>query len=179
MTEKQLCDRFNFLQNRYKLNYYKNRTIDKQKTLFYGVKYLIKSNPDDKSAGLTGVLVLLEDFNFIKSLMSTLKYKEFINIFPIEKEYDGRKWECKDYYTTIEYLEDKNLDDIIGDDIDEFLNYYWNNDILHFNVKQFMTFDRIQKYNGKVGLLETFIKEITKGKPIKTLNVETGEEGML
>ena len=61
-----------------------------------------------------------------KDLISTLTYKEFMNIYPVAKEYNEHKRGWKDYYTTMEYLQDKDLDSRIGEDnaMDLLLNYW-------------------------------------------------------
>lgn len=61
-----------------------------------------------------------------KDLISTLTYKEFMNVYPVAKEYNEHKYGWKDYYTTMEYLQDKDLDSRIGQDnaMDLLLNYW-------------------------------------------------------
>ena len=36
------------------------------------------------------------------SVMGCIKLKNFVTIFPITKEYDGEKWQSKDYFYTID-----------------------------------------------------------------------------
>ena len=66
-----------------------------------------------------------ETLMLYKDLISTLTYKEFMNIYPVAKEYDGDKYGFKDYWSTMEYLKDEDLDNRIGDNaMDLLLNYY-------------------------------------------------------
>ena len=64
-----------------------------------------------------------------KDLISTLTYKEFMNIYPVAKEYDGDKYGFKDYWSTMEYLKDKDLDNRIGDNAMDLLLNYWSEEI--------------------------------------------------
>ena len=73
----------------------------------------------------------------IKSLMTNITYREFIQLFPITKEYDGDKFGMKDYYSTIDYLKDFNLDDLIHDP-EELIMEYYNPLILALGV-EYMT----------------------------------------
>ena len=73
----------------------------------------------------------------IKSLMTNITYREFIQLFRITKEYDGDKFGMKDYYSTIDYLKDFNLDDLIHDP-EELIMEYYNPLILALGV-EYMT----------------------------------------
>lgn len=51
-------------------------------------------------------------FNMIDALYSIIgriKLKNLIKIFPIDKDYDGDKWGCKDYFFTMNVLKEKVL----------------------------------------------------------------------
>ena len=49
-----------------------------------------------------------------KSLVSGLTYREFMEIYPIDKRYDGARWGTRDYFSTMEFLSDIDLDSKIG-----------------------------------------------------------------
>lgn len=49
-----------------------------------------------------------------KSLVSQLTYREFLEIYPVEKRYDGDKTETRDYYSTMSFLSTVDLDSTIG-----------------------------------------------------------------
>lgn len=58
-------------------------------------------------------------FNLIDALFGTIgriKLKNLIKIFPIDKDYDGDKWGCKDYFFTMDVLREKGLDNAVGHD---------------------------------------------------------------
>lgn len=49
-------------------------------------------------------------FNLIDALfgiIGRIKLNNLIKIFPIDKTYDGDKWECKDYFFTMDVLREK------------------------------------------------------------------------
>ena len=100
-----------------------------------------------------------EKFAYISCLKNCLKkltYREFINLFPIAKEYDGTKWEMKDYYSTMEYLNDKSLDDYIEDPLElifEYDNWY----IIQFGVQVMSTTSDMQRIRTGIGITEAFM----------------------
>ena len=100
-----------------------------------------------------------EKFAYISCLKNCLKkltYREFINLFPIDKEYDGAKWEMKDYYSTIEYLNDKSLDDYIEDPL-ELIFEYNNCHIIIFGVEIMTVTSDIHRIKTGLGITEAFI----------------------
>lgn len=46
----------------------------------------------------------------IFTILSCLTLRNFVNIFPVEKRYDGEKWEEKDYFYTMDVLSKMDLD---------------------------------------------------------------------
>ena len=60
-----------------------------------------------------------------KSLVAELTYKEFMEIYPIDKRYDGAKTETRDYYSTMEFLSDIDLDSQIGNK-EQVMDLFWD-----------------------------------------------------
>lgn len=77
-----------------------------------GVKYFNASRSTDKSQELLDAQLLL--YHYIQTFMSQLTPREFMQIFPIEKDYDGDKSGCKDYFYTIKFIESIGFDAPIG-----------------------------------------------------------------
>lgn len=46
----------------------------------------------------------------IFSVLSCLTLQNFVTTFPIDKDYDGAKWECKDYFYTMDVLKKMDWD---------------------------------------------------------------------
>lgn len=109
------------------------------------------------------------DIMDIKNLISKISYREFITIFPIIKEYNGAKFECKDYFCVMDYLSNINLDDKINlDDMNEFFWAYYNNDIMMFVVNEMSCVDSLLIMNGKKSLMDSFLEEIDPDNTIHT-----------
>lgn len=72
-------------------------------------------------------------FNLIDALfgiIGRIKLNNLIKIFPIDKEYDGDKWGCKDYFYTMNVLKEKGLDNAVGrDDVFDLMWDYENRDL--------------------------------------------------
>ena len=100
-----------------------------------------------------------EKFTYISCLKDCLKkitYGEFVQMFPIDKEYDGAKWEMKDYYSTMEYLNDKSLDDYIEDPL-ELIFEYNNCHIIIFGVEVMSVTSDLNKIQTGIGITEAFM----------------------
>lgn len=100
-----------------------------------------------------------------------------MNIFPISKIYDGARYECKDYFTTMEFLKNLGLDERIGDQIDIFLWDYVNPDTRMFNVKTFSCVDDLRALRGEGSMFSEFFG--AKGLPTYKKYEVNGKEFML
>ena len=135
---------------------------------------ILKSEIDD-------LLLCFEEA--LKSL-KTLTPKEFITLFPITKNYDGEKYECLDYFSTIELFKniqmDKPLIDINKiDDLSEkefaekdkqinlLIMEYQNKDIRKFNIKYLLlTSMKMRMETGK-DLADTLVEKYPELKGSK------------
>ena len=112
-----------------------NRKDYVKQAIFYGVKAV---NTKDKPKYLTREAAE-NNFQFgsiVKSMIGLLTPDEFIKIFPIRKEYDGNKWQTKDYFYTRDYINTLDPNKPIREQEDPlmFLWEYTNWDITLFNV---------------------------------------------
>lgn len=120
-----------------------------KKLVYWSIRYLPHYENDNVEEKFTYISCL-------KNCLKKLTYREFINLFPITKEYDGAKWEMKDYYSTMEYLNDKSLDDYIEDPLDlifEYDNWY----IIEFGVQVMSVTSDINKIQTGIGITEAFM----------------------
>ena len=62
-----------------------------------------------------------------KSLVASLTYREFMEIYPIDKRYDGARWGTRDYYSTMEFLSDIDLDSKISNE-ENLMDLFWEYD---------------------------------------------------
>lgn len=117
-------------------------------TVYWGIRH-IKEFTENSPQYPTALMYLIEK----------LTYKEFMNIFPIEKSYDGDKWECKDYFSTMDYLKDKNLDDVIGENAFDLIWKYHNEDVIEFGVEYMMFLSRERRKQTGKGIAEEICEE--------------------
>jgi len=89
---------------------------------------------NEKKKYMIGLLGLIEE----------LTPREFTRLFPIDKRYDGNRYETKDYFSTVEYINsigwDTNIDSAIG-----FLMEYMCHDTMIFTVTAMGV---IERYGG-------------------------------
>lgn len=124
------------------------------KIVFYGIKcFLMSPKPTNYEESLSD----FEMASALKQMVSELTPNEFINIFPISKEYDGDRYEIKDYFYTRDYIEKMDKGAPIGDKALEFLVEYTNEDIHRFSVRAAMCVSDIRKYEGHLDLMEEFM----------------------
>ncbi|WP_117170595.1 hypothetical protein [Paraliobacillus sediminis] len=95
----------------------------------------------------------------IKDAVGFLTPTEFMTIFPPQKEYDGHKYDCKDYWSTMQEVNKLDLNTPIADQIDplEFMFEYHNWDIHHFNVKVLGCLSNLRQSKGQLDLMEEFM----------------------
>jgi len=135
-----------------------NRDRLKQ-SVYYGVKF-INLNSKQKDEIEYEKMIQLFDFTLlVEKLMSLLTPREFVTIFPIEKTYDGNKYECKDYFYVIKKLNDYGMDKILQDNITEMLWEYWNLDINFFVVNMFSVASNIKKIKTGKGFMEEWAEK--------------------
>ena len=109
----------------------------------------------------------------VKGFMATLTPKEFINIFPIMKEFDGKRMEMKDFFSTMEYINELKQDEPIGDQILDFLWEYHNIHIRLFTVRLMSLMSDLRRAAGYPGIMEEWAAE----NEIETYTMHTDGDG--
>ncbi|RXZ04848.1 hypothetical protein, partial [Klebsiella pneumoniae] len=103
-----------------------------RKIVYYGIKFVNQLKDINSYEGLIAKFQLI---SWIKEVIGELTPREFMTIFPISKEYKGKKFGIKDYYSTMEAINEIGIDTKIGESVSEFLfNYHDWNDIFEFCV---------------------------------------------
>lgn len=144
---------------------------DYNKLVFYGVKII-----NSKSESLTKDEAV-QNFRFasmIEGLMGLLTPSEFVNLFPIEKEYGGHKYGMKDYFYTRDYL--RTLPDQPIANCTKTIDFLWeysNWEISDFMVNVMGLMDDLRKFEGQPGIM----KEFCADHGIKTFTMHTDEKG--
>lgn len=102
-----------------------------------------------------------------------LTLSNFVSTFPIDKTYDGAKWEEKDYFYTMEVLKDMDRDKPIGrDKLSELLWDYQNEELRHAYIEFTTSASAIFRAQTGIGIAETWCDNM--GIPTYTEDKETG-----
>lgn len=152
---------------------------------------LIEFNPFDRFQYMKLCRYLVKDFNCIcsydknshlifktgteiTSVLARLTPREFLITFIPNKTYDGKKYECIDYFSTIEKFLHMDMSSFIGEDkIEDILWGYDNSDILNFNVNIMCAMSKIYKeYNG-TDIFDDFVQSLGKEPLTKYYEVKT------
>jgi len=97
-------------------------------------------------------------YETVIQLIQQVTPRQFMNIFPIDKDYDGNKYDCKDYFYTIKKSKQYGLDNRITDAF-EFLWDYWNRETSQFVISYMSVMSDISKKETGRSLLEEFATE--------------------
>ncbi len=109
----------------------------------------------------------------IFGVIGCLTLRNFVNTFTIEKDYSGEKWQCKDYFSTMEVLSQMDWDKPIGrDELSELLWDYDNEDLRHAYVEFTTAMSAIYRAQTGKGIAETWLDDL--GIPTYSENKETG-----
>ncbi len=144
------------------LEQYDNNTEDIQalkRIVYYGVKLtnmLYKERKDFNYEDLTEFFELTE---MVKVSISLLTPSQLITIFPVDKKYDGNRFQYKDYFFTMSILEKMGMDTMIKGYVDYLLWDYMNSEINRFLVNSMCTLDDMTKCQTGKGIMETWAEE--------------------
>lgn len=160
----------------YKNAYEQNPTLDIKpfikKLIVYGLK-AVNANRKTEYATREDAESAFQFAELIKSFMSLLTPKEFINIFPINKDFKGHKWQAKDYFYTRNYIETLEQSKPIGEKITDFLWEYTNIETETFLARLFSIADDIRHFDGYPGMMEEFLND----NGVKTYTMHTDNKG--
>lgn len=134
------------------------------KAVVCGVKYISYADINTET-GYDELNIMIVNMDTVTMALSMITYNDLMRLFPIRKDFDGRKYEAKDYWSTMEWLEGKDLDAKIGDDVDDMLWSYYNDDIMQFGIKKLLIVDKVRKASGRRSVMEDFIDFINKDAP--------------
>lgn len=109
----------------------------------------------------------------IFGVLGCLTLRNFVTTFPIDKDYDGAKWECKDYFYTMDVLKKMDWDKPIGrDELSELLWDYENEELRHAYIEFITAASAIFRAQTGKGIAETWCDNM--GIPTFTEDKETG-----
>lgn len=152
------------------------------KVTLCGVKYINSAIEMDAinhrldSTYQTPFAVKEAGFNIIDALfgiIGRIKLNNLIKIFPIDKEYDGDKWGCKDYFFTMDVLKEKGFDNAVGrNGVFDLMWDYENRDLREFTVFYMSCMSAMYKQQTGVGIAEKFCED--NGIGTYTMDRENG-----
>lgn len=120
-------------------------------------------------------------FTFIDALFGVIgriKLNNLIKIFPIEKTYDGDKWECKDYFYTMNVLKKKGLDSAVGrDDVFGLLWDYENNDLRKITLFYMECMSALYRQQTGVSMTDKFFDDIPSYYMDKESEILVSDDG--
>lgn len=125
-----------------------------KQVIFYGVKVV---NGIQEAKTYDDELAIFQIISVLKDLIKQLTPNEFMNIFPVEKDFKGYKYEMKDYYSSMEYVNTLDLNKPIGDNTLMLLAEYMNKDIHRFFVKSVISLSDLRQHEGHIDMFEEFM----------------------
>ena len=160
------------------------RTLERQKEapedkqaklrgIFYGVKLIgVTDNRNLSAVGAYSRFWLIES---IKASIGKLTPQELMQIFPVRKVYDGKRWEVKDYFFTMDVLRQHGLDKPLGAAVDDILWDYMNRDIGQFVIASLGAIDELRRHSGEQSLMKEFAEQ--KGMKLPMYIMTTDRKG--
>lgn len=150
---------------------------------YAGIKYICTMRDitrENKRLGIDQGRTLAEEkvrftvIDDIFTILGCLTLRNFVVTFPVEKYYDGDKWEEKDYFYTMDVLKDMDWNGPIGRDklSEELLWDYYNADLRHAYMEYTSAMSAMYKAQTGRGLMEKFFED--RGVPTYTMDRETG-----
>lgn len=128
--------------------------------LSYNTPFAVKENGFNLMDALFGII-------------GRIKLKNLIKIFPIDKTYYGDKWDCKDYFFTMNVLKEKGLDNAVGrDEVFDLMWDYENRDLREVTVFYMSCMSAMYKKQTGVGIAEKFCED--NGIGTYTIDKENG-----
>ncbi|GAA0455447.1 hypothetical protein [Alkalibacillus silvisoli] len=137
-------------------HYFQENVIDDnfKQVIFYGVK-VVNGSPETKTHD--DDLAIFNTISALKELIKQLTPNEFMNMFPVDKDFKGYKYEIKDYYSSMEYVNTLDLNKPIGDNVLMLLGEYMNKDIHRFFVKSVISLSHLRQHEGHIDMFEEFM----------------------
>lgn len=139
-------------------NYIKYRNMSRQKRsvdelkkyVFYGMMnlQLVESRFAVKIKNCYEIENQYKDMRDVIAAASELTPREFLNMFPVSKEYYGEEYGFKDYFFTMKNLDRFPMDEKIGNMIIPFLDIYYSKIVFGFLVKYVTCIDDYSLYCG-------------------------------
>ncbi len=123
------------------------------------------NNPETIEAGF-------DTIEFVSHVLQYFTPCEFMQMFPVRKDYDGHKYGAKDYFSTMKAIKEIGLHEKLGDSVEHFLFAYCNDDIDDYMVTWMGIVNRMHQLHGGRDILVEFMEE--QGVYPQTFHKENG-----
>lgn len=136
---------------------------DKSKFLYATVMYLTTSS-HEWTETLEEAEAMFELYDSVITLLMALTPEQFERMFPIDKTYDGDRWEVKDYYFTKKIVDSLPKGEMLYKNVNpiEFMWDYCNKTIRILLVKYMGVMSEVRKFHGMPSLLEEYFCQSTE-----------------
>lgn len=126
---------------------------------YYGVKAVNEISKTREGFEYERLLKLFELTELVKTVIAVLTPNELMTVFPVEKRYDGKKYEMKDYFSTMEELQKIGMETVITKQIDYLLWDYMNRDVERFVINSMCILSDIHKFEIGKSIAEIWAEE--------------------
>lgn len=126
---------------------------------YYGVKFSNVIYKEHEEWNYEQLEEFLNVTEVVKVAISLLTPNELITVFPVDKSYDGNKYEIKDYFFTINELSKIGMNNMIMAKVEELLWDYENTDVRMFLVNSLCATSDLYKTETGEGIMEKWAKE--------------------
>jgi len=120
----------------------------------------------------------MDVYSLVDGCISTLTPSELMSVFPIHKDFNGKKTETKDYFSTMEKINEIGLDSVLGRDraVKLLFNYH-NNHVFDYVIAKLGIISLYNQYNGGRSLAEEFAEKLNL-TPYRLMTGVDGKEFM-
>lgn len=154
---------------------------DIKKIIFLDVMFINSIRRIDRNENDIGYfhMEMMERFEYLESivgLIGLLKPMELPELFPVDKIYDGDKYQSKDYYYTMEALRKLDPEQPIGREAFALLWDYQNWSLSFFLVELISVMNTVAQYQGKPDFFEYLFNKDSKSenKPVSRFMILPG-----
>lgn len=112
------------------------------KAVYAGVRLMGRNR--GSSPLISGTENKLCMYRAVLNTIGLLTPRQLLNVFPVEKRYNGERYSTKDYFSTMQALEVYGMDRLIGKNASSLLWDYANIDTRYFLVGYWNVLDELQ-----------------------------------
>lgn len=151
-----------------------NKDVTKR-IIFYTVNYL--AIVDIKAMDRENLESLLVFDQMLLNTICELTPAELMTIFPVTKSYDGKRYQCKDYFSTMEALQAHGLHEPIRtpETASHLLWAYMNPTVMMYQVHCMSVVSEIHTMDTGKGLMEQFFED--QGVKVETFRKYETDDG--